>query len=93
MKTLDTAARSPHSLLSAGSRIATALGAAVLLAAVWVSAGDVSHGTVQARAFAMSGNVRHVTLQTVEIVGRREPASMSATAASAPRDSRFPRTL
>ena len=67
-------------LISWPTRVATGLGALALMAAVCVWAAQASDEAVRSSMAAMSGGVICVTLPTVHVVGKREPAAPAAAA-------------
>jgi hypothetical protein len=85
MKTLDASigpSQLPQPLVSAGARLATALSVIALVSVAWLSAEDASRHAVQTTTKALTP-VIYVTLPTVEITARREPAAaQTLTAAS-----------
>jgi hypothetical protein len=85
MRTIETSigpSQTPQPLLSAGARLATAIGVAALVSIAWVGAEDASRDAVQATTAVLSPNVIRVTLPTVQIVAHREPATVASVAAS-----------
>lgn len=67
-------ARQPQ--LSAPLRIVTAVAVAGFMAVVWAGAEQASHQAVQSAAQAISAAPAHVMLQPVQVVGRRDPATL-----------------
>lgn len=76
MKTIATSATSPQPLLPASLRMAAAVAVAALLAVAVIAARQASHEAVGAAAATFSRSTIHVTLPSVEIVGRRQSAGM-----------------
>ncbi|MBG9388654.1 hypothetical protein [Caenimonas aquaedulcis] len=68
-------AAAPQPLLSLTARIAAGVAVGAAISLVMLGAGQASHQAVQTAAQAFAGNVQHVKLSTVEIVGRRETGS------------------
>ncbi|HUR89735.1 MAG TPA: hypothetical protein VMZ74_11660 [Ramlibacter sp.] len=89
----NTLNAAPQPLLSTPARVVAALAVAGFVAAAWFSAEQASHQAVLTTTAALSRNVIHVRLPTVEIVARREPAAMSAVAASGSFGPRTQRSL
>ncbi len=71
---LHTAA-APRPLLSTPWRLAAAVAAVLLLVLASLGAREASHQAVQSAAATFSRSTTHVTLPSVEIVGRRQPAA------------------
>ena len=68
---------SPQPLLAVPARIALALAVAAVLALASLGARDASHQAVRMATDSFSRSVTHVTLPSVEVVGRREAAPKS----------------
>lgn len=81
MKT--TIETSPRSLLPASLRWAVAVAVLALLAVAVITARQASHEAVQTAAATFSRSTVQVTLPTVEIVGRRQPAATGARTGAA----------
>lgn len=71
----NTIATSPRPLLPASLRWAVAVAVAALLAVALITAREASHEAVETAAATFSRGTAHVTLPTVEIVGRRQAAT------------------
>lgn len=69
-----------QSLLSTGTRLATALAVVGFVAAAWIGSEHESRHAVQAASLALS--TTYVTLPSVVIVAKRERADATAMAAS-----------
>lgn len=82
MSAIQTTPAQVPQLLPAGVRIGSGLAVAVFVAATWMAAAGQSREAVQLSAVAMASQPVHVTLQPVEIVARRTPASETALAGS-----------
>lgn len=78
MKTIAANTTSLHPLLPAGWRAAAAVAVAALMAFALMSARQASHEAVQAAAATFSRSTTHVTLPSVEVVGRRQPAGVKS---------------
>lgn len=69
-------------LVTTGTRFATALAVAAAVSAAWLAAGHESREAVHASAAAMGPKAMYVTLPTVEIAGQRVKAEATDLAAS-----------
>lgn len=89
MRTIEAAvgqSQLPQPLVSAATRLATALSVVALVSVAWIAAEGASRTAVQTTGMALSPNIIRVTLPTVEITARREPAaSATLTASTSPR--------
>jgi hypothetical protein len=72
----------PH-MLSLASHLGLAIGVVVLVSLCWRYAEDASHQAVQSASEAFSATLTHVTLPSVQIVGRRGHAALPAGEAGA----------
>jgi hypothetical protein len=70
----------PLPLVSAGTRIATALAVVAIVSTAWITAGHASRDAVRATSMALAPNVIHVTLPTVQITARRGSAPVASLA-------------
>ena len=71
-----------YPLVSNVSRLATALSVVALVSVAWMAAESASRDAVLATSMALSPNIIRVTLPTVEITARREPAAVATLAAT-----------
>lgn len=71
MNTTVSPAISLQSPLSAALRVVTAVAVAGVMVIVWAGAERASHTAVQSATQAISSGPTHVTLQAVQVVGRR----------------------
>jgi hypothetical protein len=69
-------------LLSWPARVATVMGVIGLVATLCLWAGHASHEAVLSTRAALSDSVLHVTLPTVQVVGRREAPAPAPSATS-----------
>jgi len=75
MNTTARPALAQQPQLSAPVRIVAAVAVAGFMAVVWAGAEQASHQAVQSAAQSISAAPAHVTLQAVQVVGRRDPAA------------------
>jgi hypothetical protein len=79
MNTIDAAVPiAPPPLLSASSRLASALGVVALVSLCWIYAEGVSHQAVLSATEVLSPGTSYVTLPSVQIVGRRGQGGVSS---------------
>lgn len=74
-----TAARhstAPQTPVSAASRIVTAVAVAAVMAVAWIGAEQASHQAVQTATEAFTRGQTHVTLPSVQVVGRRDASGL-----------------
>ena len=69
----------PQPLLSLTSRIAAAVAVVAAIALASMGASEASHQAVQSAAQSFSAGTTHVQLSTVQIVGRRDAATVKRT--------------
>lgn len=84
MNTIAANTTTMQPLLPAAWRAAAAIAVAALMALALMSARQASHEAVQTAAATFSRSTVHVTLPSVEIVGRRQPTGGKTGRAGAP---------
>jgi hypothetical protein len=74
--TLNTAA--PMNLLPAAARFGIAVAVALALCVAWIAAERQSHDAVLVAGTTLSSRVTHITLPSVQIIGKRVAGKANA---------------